>query len=226
MAMTYSLHPGETEILRAQKVKYARLMNPSGDELVLTDRRLILIRKGWNGETKDVRFFDLQDIDFKDGEPAVYMDAEWESLRLLIISIHGRKEEFALRAADQDTLMRWVNEIWYLVSDLPLPYPDAGINPDYLKEDMIMKEQEKPLSYLNVPTFDWNEDTSRLTIRNIPAADFNEDTSQFAVRSIAAPEKKRVTVRCFACRAPLTGEVGEVVKCRYCDTEQTIQSAE
>lgn len=35
-------------------------------------------------------------------------------------------------------------------------------------------------------------------------------------------EPERATTRCMSCRAPLAGIKGQIVKCKYCDTEQTI----
>ena len=35
-------------------------------------------------------------------------------------------------------------------------------------------------------------------------------------------EKENVTSRCISCRAPLSGVKGQIIKCKYCDTEQSL----
>ncbi len=46
-----------------------------------------------------------------------------------------------------------------------------------------------------------------------------------SVKSIFTEEKHTVniTTKCIGCMAPLTGKEGELVKCKYCDTKQTLK---
>lgn len=46
-----------------------------------------------------------------------------------------------------------------------------------------------------------------------------------SVKSIFTEEKHTVniTTKCIGCMAPLTGKKGELVKCKYCDTKQTLK---
>ena len=48
-------------------------------------------------------------------------------------------------------------------------------------------------------------------------------TKTFSGRDLDDGSAKTVTSKCVGCRAPLTGRQGTNVRCRYCDTEQTLQ---
>ena len=36
-------------------------------------------------------------------------------------------------------------------------------------------------------------------------------------------ESINITIKCIGCMAPITGEKGEIAKCKYCDTKQTLE---
>lgn len=40
--------------------------------------------------------------------------------------------------------------------------------------------------------------------------------------NIPVKDTENVTIRCSGCRASLSGQKGQTVKCKYCDTEQTL----
>ena len=40
--------------------------------------------------------------------------------------------------------------------------------------------------------------------------------------SVKAKKPENVTAKCIGCMAPLSGQQGQTVRCKYCDTEQTL----
>lgn len=58
----------------------------------------------------------------------------------------------------------------------------------------------------------------------IPGTEFVADTLKGTVGTLADSlgVKKTVSTKCMACRAPITGKKGETVRCKYCDTQQTL----
>lgn len=40
--------------------------------------------------------------------------------------------------------------------------------------------------------------------------------------NVKTKQPQNVTVKCMGCMAPLSGQQGQVVRCKYCDTEQTL----
>ena len=40
--------------------------------------------------------------------------------------------------------------------------------------------------------------------------------------NVKAKKNENVTAKCIGCMAPLSGQQGQNVRCKYCDTEQTL----
>lgn len=58
----------------------------------------------------------------------------------------------------------------------------------------------------------------------IPGTEFVADTLKgtVGVFTDSLGLKKTVSTKCMACKAPITGKKGEVFRCKYCDTQQTL----
>ncbi len=67
----FMLKDEEAVILRAGKVGYGKPIPTKNNELVLTDKALILIRKDLFGKTKEVIRYPLEDICLSGGKPQV-----------------------------------------------------------------------------------------------------------------------------------------------------------
>lgn len=62
----------------------------------------------------------------------------------------------------------------------------------------------------------------------IPGSDVVADTLKNTFNTIKGSfgikdkDPEKITKRCISCRAPLTGNIGQTVYCKYCDTEQSL----
>ena len=58
----------------------------------------------------------------------------------------------------------------------------------------------------------------------IPGTEFIADTLKDTIVTLkdSFSSKKILSKKCKACKAPITGKKGEIVQCKYCDTQQTL----
>ena len=74
------------------------------------------------------------------------------------------------------------------------------------------KNQLKELEYINREL----SNKSNTDVINMSAQ------SEETVNKSQAESQKMVARKCTGCKAPLSGKSGELVTCRYCDTEQVL----
>lgn len=196
----YNLEPGEFVIMQEASVT---LFDGSSeeplDEVVLTNRCLILVNTASQGLFKRARYLKrcpLKELSAFDGSPQIMVVKYRNDYHLQVVF---RDETVTLRfpANPKRAAERWEEAVRNVVLG---NYADVRTN-DYLPPE----------------------------ITNFVDGAKGAFDALFASGKMADPttqqrqkERAQVTTRCMGCHAPLTGRSGAAVTCPYCDAKQTL----
>ena len=195
----YNLEPGEFTIMQESSVI---LLDRSGeerlDEVVLTNKNLILVNTASQGLFKRTRYLKrcpLDKIASPNGIPQAIASKHKNDYRLQVVF---DDETIALRfpANPKRTAERWAEGIRNAaLGNL------SGIR----TEDVLPPEVADLVD----------------GAKGIFGAVFAGGKKQPNASEV--PKRPaRITKKCVGCHAPLTGRAGEAVTCAYCDTKQTL----
>lgn len=195
----YNLEPGEFTIMQESSVI---LLDRSGeerlDEVVLTNKNLVLVNTASQGLFKRTRYLKrcpLDRITSPNGIPQAIASKHKNDYRLQVVF---DDETIALRfpANPKRTAERWAEGIRNAaLGNL------SGIR----TEDVLPPEVADLVD----------------GAKGIFGAVFAGGKKQSNTPE-TSKRPARITKKCVGCHAPLTGRAGETVTCAYCDTKQTL----
>jgi hypothetical protein len=206
MTQEYRLMPNESIILKESGIAHDRAMATSSDELMLTNLNIIYTQKGMLGNTKNIIQYPLNQIKKFNGTPQVIMGKMSNGyLGLEIYFINGSVERFNFYSFDKKKINRWVDAI----------YTAMGCDIETRSDNSKSIIAEGSLAG---------------TVKEVGGQFINAGSELLGAIGINLPEKKStvnqnkesVTKKCVSCSAPLIGYKGQLVKCKYCDTKQTL----
>lgn len=195
----YNLEPGEFTIMQESSVI---LLDRSGeerlDEVVLTNKNLVLVNTASQGLFKRTRYLKrcpLDRIASPNGIPQAIASKHKNDYRLQVVF---DDETIALRfpANPKRTAERWAEGIRNAaLGNL------SGIR----TEDVLPPE-----------VADLVDGAKGIFGAVFAGGKKRSNTPE------ASKRPARITKKCVGCHAPLTGRAGETVTCAYCDTKQTL----
>lgn len=116
MAAKYSLQPDEVVVLKEQNIMHGGFLSVYTDELILTNRNLVLLKKGVFGNSKDILTFPVSQIKVHDGKAqAVIGKAGNGTPRLDVYFLNG-EESFAFQNGGKKKLLHWISKIREVVA--------------------------------------------------------------------------------------------------------------
>lgn len=215
MAGNYRLMPNESMILQESRVAHGGVMAIYTDDLMLTSLNLVCINKGMLGNTKNVFVYPLNQIKRFNGKPQVMMGKLSNGMATLdIYFINGGCESFNFQTGNKRNIKKWIDAI---ISVIGGGDGQAGSGYDY-------------------DTDDYDSDTLVGAFREV-GGQFKDVGNEFldvlgfkqrtkspktATSAAGMVTSEKISKKCMSCSAPLIGFRGQTVKCRYCDTEQTL----
>ena len=195
----YNLEPGEFTIMQESS---AILLDRSGeerlDEVVLTNKNLVLVNTASQGLFKRTRYLKrcpLDRIASPNGIPQAIASKHKNDYRLQVVF---DDETIALRfpANPKRTAERWAEGI-----------RNAALgNLSGIRTENVLPPEVADLVD---------------GAKGIFGAVFAGGKKQ-ANTPETSKRPARITKKCVGCHAPLTGRAGETVTCAYCDTKQTL----
>lgn len=194
----YSFADDEYVVLKAQEVKHdgKGFSMSRGSELMLTNRAIVLARKGLTGKVKDYEVYPLSDIRMVDGKPQCRLDSSEFMEEKLEVSFRSGVVSFVFGSLENKKEVRtWVTAIYQLLVGEDAP--------------------EEALGKGKLDSFFAEEDVADSFGRMFGAFKNALDKK----RGEAAHE---VAVRCPSCNASVKGKPGETITCPYCGTFITI----
>ncbi|MEW4355150.1 hypothetical protein AB1I63_09965 [Streptococcus pneumoniae] len=184
--MDYSLLPNESIIMQSENVSNGTLFD---SELILTNLHLIVIQKGFFGQTKAIKKLPLKQLKLLNNQPQALSVKKGSEKQLEVYFRNGHEVFQFQERRDTD---KWAKNICKVY-----------------QQDFTDLEQ---LGHSFIPGMDLLADSVKDTIDTFK--------NSFGIKD--KPMEKTVSVKCSFCGAPLSGLVGQVIACNYCDMEQQL----
>ena len=206
MAVNIGLMPNESIILQEVSVAHGGVMAIYTDELYLTNLNLICVSKGMFGNTKKTFKYPLNQIKMYNGKPQAVMGKLSNGTACLDIYFLNGTESFNFQSANKKKINAWIEAISNVLGrgNGQTDYPDDS---EYDDDETVIgafKEVGEEFKEVGKELFGAFGIKTKKPTKN------------------ATAETGKISKKCMSCSAPLTGNKGQVVKCRYCDTEQTL----
>lgn len=191
----YAFADDEHVVLKAQEVRLdtgKSFSIPRGSELMLTNRNIVLTRKGLTGKVKGFDVFPLSDIRIVDGKPQCRLDkSEFMEVKLELLLKSGLVT-FVFGSLDgKKEIREWINAI-----------------------NQILMGHDAPQESLGKGRFESLVDEERIA----DAAGRIFGTFQNALKRKRTEAAEDVAAQCPSCNASVRGKPGTTVACPYCGT--------
>ena len=210
MAAKFSLMPNEAVILQETSVAHGGIMSGYTDEIMLTNLNIYCVSKGLLGNTKGVYKYPLNQLKKYNGRPqAVLGKLSNGTSTLDLYMIDGSKESFYFNSlSNKRKINQWITEITKAVSG------DEALNEVNGRESFV-----DPNSVAGA-VVDVASQVKDAGVEILGSLGIKPGFLKSVAGGSSAPE--RVSRKCISCSAPLVGVKGKAVKCKYCDTVQTL----
>lgn len=192
----YRLSPDESIILRNTNIKSGGMMSSNNDELLLTTKNIVHIKRGAFGGSKAINAIPVKAVKVHEDRAQVFYgkNPQTNAVQLQIYLINGEELKFDFLIDGRRSVTKWVNELNKLATgdsnniiyDETQEKGAKGFVTGFIKEAMGMAGEPELARRLS-------------------------------------PNAARSTQHCIGCGAPISGVVGQTVRCEYCDMEQTIK---
>ena len=207
MAKEYRLMPNESIILKEVSVAHGGVMAIYTDELMLTNLNIICTSKGMFGNTKNIFQYPLSQIKKYNGRPQVILGKLSNGTPCLeVYFINGGVESFNFQTGNKKKINQWIEAIGKLVGggsvELSSSFDDDDDDDTLVGAFKEVREQFKEVGSELLGSLGFKPGKKKT--------------------SSASQVSERVSKKCVSCSAPLVGNRGQVVKCKYCDTEQIL----
>jgi len=191
----YTLQSNEAVIMKTENVRRDDGFKNYVYELILTNKNLILVKKGnWRGKVLDVFYFPISSIRSYEGKASIILSKEKFSPKM---EIHFMTGEEAITFEKRKEAEKWVENINNLLSGEEI---ESGSNDNNI-----------------IPGTGLVAETLKGTIDTFKGI-FNGESP-----SAAKTVKKEKTVKkCTSCGASNSGISGRIVRCEYCGSEQLL----
>lgn len=198
----FSLLPDEALILKTDRVRHnGGAFATYTNELILTSQNLVVVVKGTFGNTKDIIRFPLNQIKMFNGEPqALLGKAKNGYPQMEIYFINGQQETFGFESMGKKEIFQWINAICRTITG---------------HDSSTTNKPHK--SSFSIPGAGIFADALSDTVDSFKGV--------LGIKSTQSTSKEpavRISKKCISCSAPLIGEKGQTVKCKYCDTNQVL----
>lgn len=195
----YAFEADEYVVLKAQEVRLDGGKGFSvsrGSELMLTNRNIVLPRKGLTGKVKGYDVYPLANIRLVDGKPQCRLDTSDFMDVKLEVALKDGLVTFVFGGLDGKKEIRaWINAIYQLLVGSDAPEEALGKG----KFDSLMDEENIADTFGRV---------------------FGSFENAFQRKRAEAASD--VAGRCPSCNASLKGRPGETIACPYCGTYVTL----
>jgi len=190
-----NLQPNESIIMKGIRVYHGEGMFPQyNDDLFLTNLNIILISKGVYGNGTKTTSYPINQIKVYNGKAQVILGRSRNLIPQIEIFFMNGHETFGFM--NKSDAVKWVDNINILLT---------GKEAD---------PESKKMS--GIPGTD--------LVTSVLSDTFGamKDAISSKSRSTSVSPDVKVTIKCLACGAPLSGNTGQNIRCKYCDTEQTL----
>lgn len=207
--MELNLQPNEGVIIQSTGVHHGGMMAGYTDELLLTNLNVIYVKRGVFGGVKSIQKFPVDQIKIINGQvQAIAGKNPINNCPQLQIYFKNGQETFEFQTSARKKITMWINSINQLLAET-----DVTSNTfDNIDEAPPVVEafRETIDTFKNAFGLEGTKTKNVGTTENIAFKTGNDRTTE------------NITIKCMGCRAPISGVKGQRVRCKYCDTEQTL----
>lgn len=197
----FSLQPDEAIILQEVSVEHGfGIATAYTDELYLTTRNIYCVNKGVFGNTKNIFCYPLNQLKKVNGRPQAIQGKKSNGTPSLEIYLMNGNESFSFKSNNKLTIKKWIKEI-----NKALGY--EGEEDDEFDDSGTLMGEMKGA---------FNNAMSELGIN------FQLGKKPLQKQAIQSESQSKINKKCISCSAPLIGYKGQLVHCKYCDTDQTL----
>lgn len=201
MALKLNLAPNESIVLKEACVAHGGVMAIYTDELILTNLNVICISKGMFGNTKNIFYYPLSQLKHYNGKAQAILGKLSNGTYALELYFVNGVETFNFQSNNKKTINKWINSISEIVgcrntADISTE-DDDEVDPDSIAGALKEVADEFRAAF------------------GFKAKKKNPDKN-------VVSEPTTINRKCISCSAPLVGKKGQVVHCKYCDTDQTL----
>lgn len=190
----YNLQPNESIIIKSENVLHADGSRSNhSDELILTNLSIVLITKGAFGNIKGILKYPINQVKIHNGRAQAILNNHNNLPRLDIYFINGFE---SFEFTNKKEVLLWTDKVNRLLTGEPA-YTDP-------KDRLAIPGTELIATTLK-DTFD--------TVKGVFGKSSENTISTQAIK---------VTKKCMSCGAPIIGNKGQTVTCRYCDSVQNL----
>lgn len=190
-----NLLPNESIILKSESVMHGGFMAAYTDELILTNQNIVYVSKGIFGNTKNIKKFPVNQIKMYNDEPQAILGKNRNGMPQLEIYFLNGHECFSFQSMGKKEVVQWINAICKLVTG---------------------NESTNFPSGSAIPGTEYLADKLKGTVETF------KNTFGIKSNSIDGVSSEKVTKKCISCSAPLNGNKGQTIHCKYCDTNQVL----
>lgn len=195
------LLPNEAILLKDVAVAHGGVMAAFTDDLVLTNINIICVSKGIFGNQKKTYIFPLNQIKIFNGKPQAIAGKLSNGYPCLEIYFINGMETFYFQ--NKKYIDKWIDAITKALCGNSIDIDNTETEKDDSLADEIhdMKEEFKAMGQELMGAFG------------------------FKSKNASHPKNSgddRISKKCTSCSAPLIGKKGQIVRCKYCDTDQTL----
>lgn len=210
MASNFNLMPNESIILKETSVAHGGVMAVYTDELILTNLAIICINKGVFGNTKNIYRYPLNQIKMYNGKPQAIQGKLSNGVPALEVYFMNGMESFNFQTMNKRNIQRWIDEITKVICGLSddMSNLDNSNDNDYDSDTLVGAFKEVGDQFKEVGS-------------ELMGA-FGIKMPKINTKSSSNNASEKVSKKCTSCSAPLIGVRGQVIKCKYCDTNQTL----
>ena len=214
------LAPNESLVHQTVNVGRGNLFSAFSGELVLTTQNIIYVDKGIFGNTKGIQRYPLKKIKIYNGIVQALLSENSNNEKLIEIHLDNSVVQFGFSGSDVNhERQMWINGISVLLTGVPSPY-------GYIDEENALARAIKGTVVESFTSALGLKEKNLTTGKKIaPLPEFLEHMVTEPIPNTTMDSKKNasaVTIKCMGCRAPLSGNAGETMRCKYCDIEQTL----
>ena len=209
MSANLNLMPNEAVILKEVRVARSGTMGLYTDELILTNLTLVCVNKNIFGNVKNVIRHPLNQIKVFNGNPQAIVGKKTNGDTALEVYFLNGVETVTFQTGSKKKAKKWAEAIVSAIcGQSGESVGTTNSDKDYDPSTVVGAFKEIRDEFKEVGV----ELMGELGFKRRKKKDKGSSTSI----------SEKVGKKCMSCSASLIGIRGQVVKCRYCDTSQTL----
>lgn len=213
MAVKLNLAPNESIVLKEACVAHGGVMAIYTDELILTNLNVICINKGMFGNTKNVFYYPLNQLKQYNGKAQAISGKLSNGTDALELYFVNGVETFNFQSDNKKNIKKWIKAI----SDT------VGCNNGYTLDKFEETDDEVDPDSIAGAINEIGKQFKEVGEEFRQALGFKSKKKSENVQTKEKHiEPSVVNKKCISCSAPLVGKQGQLVHCKYCDTDQIL----